>query len=351
MVVEDCDDEDSTGELVDAPQAQEPTGALDAPPDKPQGNEAAITGRQDLIKALDDRAWDEGSVKIEIPASVTSMSMRARTISNWLRLVRRGELTAAEQEVLLRAVRGEPEPGATPRVDRDALLDRLEGRRFGRPMSLIAGWHSDAITRAETMSEAEAEALVARLDALDAEERALRASLRARIDQLAKAGQGGTLTSDLPEIVGHRDLPDLERRVQDAEEALQELGPPARPAAEPTLPKELLAYRHLLGTMPDHEIAQLASSTPSVVGRARRALNLPAHRPAGAPFRKRQDADLAEFTGEQDELEAQFRAMEPENLKALYKRAKGISPSYRSTHERTAKVLAEHVIQRREAAA
>lgn len=61
-----------------------------------------------------------------------------------------------------------------------------------------------------------------------------------------------------------------------------------------------------------------------------------------------QSSDLAEFTGDRDTLIVQFLAMPNKNRKALYKRAKGIAPSYRSDAERQSTLLANHVIARRQ---
>lgn len=109
-----------------------------------------------------------------------------------------------------------PPPAPSVAVDREALLDRLQDRRAGRPMKSIADWLRNDIERVHTMDEMEAVNLVGWLDEQDAQEASQRAELRERIQQLITEGHARTLTPDLADTTPRLSLGALAFRVQDA---------------------------------------------------------------------------------------------------------------------------------------
>lgn len=80
----------------------------------------------------------------------------------------------------------------------------------------------------------------------------------------------------------------------------------------PRTPKptdHLDSVKHLMGTMPDHEIAALCNSTPSIVGRYRRRLGIPAYE--GYKFGMGQEPPSKKREDEEAEAAAEAEAEKP----------------------------------------
>lgn len=121
----------------------------------------------------------------------------------------------------------------------------------------------------------------------------------------------------------------------DAAPAAADPSPAASPssatAATPTTERPPMAWDHLLGTMPDHEVCtHYIALTPSIVGRRRRKLKIAAYSPPRNVSASAAWAHLLGWTGSAEDLTVAVEGLGDESFTGLYKAITGCAPKART---------------------